>query len=223
MRLIVFDLDGTLFDSAAYIVEIMTAAFAEENLPLPDAEAVREIIGLSLENAITRLSGHTGAACDRLAAVYRRRYRHSISRQNAEPLFAGIDNMLARLSAEKGTLLAVATGKSRHGVDRVLDLHGLRACFNSLQTPDTNPSKPHPSMLEAAMDAAGVTPERTVMVGDTSYDMEMARAAGCFALGVTWGYHPPQVLRRAGAHAIVTRVGNLDAAIDSLVPVDTDA
>jgi phosphoglycolate phosphatase len=220
MRLIVFDLDGTLVDSGAHIGQTMTAAFAEECLPLPTAEATRDIIGLSLEHALERLSGRTGPTLDRLAAVYRRLYHQSVAHVGTEPLFEGIREVLDGLHAEKGTLLAIATGKGLRGVDRALSLHGLETYFASLQTPDTNPSKPNPAMLAAAMCETGVTPTQTVMIGDTSFDMEMARAAGCFALGVIWGYHRPQILRRAGAHAIVSRAGNLLAAINSLVKPD---
>ena len=223
MRLVVFDLDGTLIDSGAHISDIVTAAFAEEGLKVPTPEEAKDIIGLSLETALARLSGLSGAALDRLAATYRRIYHSNIGRAGAEPLYAGIREMLDRLQAEPHTLLAIATGKGLRGLQRVLDMHGIRDRFVTLQTPDDNPSKPDPSMLIAAMKAAGVGPDRTVMIGDTSYDMEMARSAGCFALGVTWGYHRPQVLRQAGAHALVVRVGNLDAAINSLVRVEADA
>ena len=165
----------------------------------------------------------SGPAIDKLAETYRRLYHQTIASAGTEPLFEGVHEMLDRLAGQPETLLAVATGKGIRGVNRVLDLHGLRNLFVTVQTPDGNPSKPHPGMLQAAMREAGVGPERTVMIGDTSYDMEMARAAGCFALGVTWGYHRPQHLREAGAHTIVVRVGNLEAAINSLVKAEQDA
>ena len=223
MRLIVFDLDGTLVNSGAHIGATMNAAFTEVGLPVPSPEATAEIIGLSLEAALERLSGLSGPAIEKLAETYRRLYHQTIASAGTEPLFEGVHEMLDGLAAQPETLLAVATGKGIRGVQRVLDLHGLRKYFVSLQTPDDNPSKPHPGMLLKAMQEAGVGPERTVMIGDTSFDMEMARAAKCFALGVTWGYHRPQHLRDAGAHAIVVRVGNLDAAINSLVGIGQDA
>lgn len=220
MRLVVFDLDGTLVDSGAHIGATMMAAFAEERLPLPSNDDIRGIIGLSLEQALERLSGRTGPALDRLAAVYRRLYHQSIAHTGTEPLYEGIRAVLDALHAEKATLLAIATGKGLRGVERVLGLHGLETHFVSRQTPDTNPSKPDPAMLISAMSETGVPPEKTVMIGDTSFDMEMARAAGCFALGVVWGYHRPQVLRSAGAHAIVSHAGDLPTAINSLVGPD---
>ena len=223
MRLVVFDLDGTLVNSGAHIGATMAAAFVEAGLPPPSTDATAEIIGLSLETSIERLSGLTGPAVDKLAEIYRRLYHQTIASAGTEPLYEGVPEMLARLGAEPETLLAIATGKGKRGVHRILDLHHIRELFVSLQTPEDNPSKPNPGMLLSAMRDAGVGPEQTVMIGDTSFDMEMARAAGCFALGVTWGYHRPQHLREAGAHAIVVRVGNLDAAINSLVKVGLDA
>lgn len=223
MRLVVFDLDGTLVNSGAHISAIMAATFTEAGLTPPSADATAEIIGLSLETALEKLSGQTGPAIDKLAEIYRRLYHQTIASSGTEPLYEGVPEMLARLAAEPETLLAVATGKGIRGVNRVLDLHHIRDFFITLQTPDDNPSKPDPGMLLSAMREAGVGPEQTVMIGDTSFDMEMARAAGCFALGVTWGYHRPQHLRAAGAHAIVVRVGNLDAAINSLVKAELNA
>lgn len=223
MRLIVFDLDGTLVNSGAHIGTTMAATFKEAGLPVPTSEQTAEIIGLSLEIAIGRLSGLKGAEIDRVAAIYRRTYHQSIASQGTEPLYEGVHEVLDRLSAQPDTLLAIATGKGLRGVHRILDLHGLVGRFISLQTPDGNPSKPDPGMLHSAMREAGVTASRTIMVGDTSYDMEMAHAAGTFALGVTWGYHTPRQLRASGAHAIVTRVGNLDAAVNSLVGADQHA
>lgn len=220
MRLVVFDLDGTIIDSGAHIGKTVTAAFSEERLPLPTAEAVREIIGLSLEKALERLSGRTGPSLDRLAGVYRRLYHAGIASEGTEPLYEGMRGVLDALHAEAGTHLAIATGKGLRGVERLVSLHQLEGFFISKQTPDTNPSKPHPAMLAAAMADAGIAPEQTLMIGDTSFDIEMGRAAGCFALGVTWGYHSPEVLRRSGAHAIVDRVADLIPAINELVSAD---
>ncbi len=223
MRLIVFDLDGTLIDSGAFITNVIRDAFVAENLSPPSDQDARSIIGLSLETAMERLSGLAGPARERLVTAYRRIYHQSALRQGNQPLFAGVHAMLDTLYAHDGTLMAIATGKSRAGLEHVLDMHGIRDRFVTLETADNHPSKPDPEMLVTAMNVAGVAPDHTVMVGDTSYDMEMARNAGCFALGVTWGYHRPQVLRQAGAHALVVNVGNLDAAINSLVLRQADA
>ena len=220
MRLIVFDVDGTLIDSGAHINDIIMAAFTEARLPLPTAEAARGIIGLSLEVAMARLSGLSGAQLDRLVTSYRRLYHQSIAHLNAEPLYEGIRDMLDALKAEPGTLMAIATGKGMRGVERLLKLHGLESHFVSKQTPDSNPSKPDPGMLISAMSETGVGPEQTVMIGDTSFDMEMARAAGCFALGVNWGYHSNEVLRATGAHVTIDTVPELIPAINAMVTPD---
>ncbi len=220
MRLIVFDMDGTLIDSGAHIGRTTMAAFIAEGLTPPSDEASREIIGLSLENALMHLSGLRGPALDRLATAYRRLYHQSIADQGTEPLFAGMGAVLDTLHNEPETLLGIATGKGMRGVDRILALHRLETYFTSTQTPDTNPSKPDPGMLLSAMDETGVGPDRTVMIGDTSFDMQMARNAGCFALGVGWGYHRPGILRATGAHAIVEDVPDLIAAINALVKTD---
>ena len=220
MRLIVFDMDGTLVDSGVHIENTTMAAFAEHDLPLPTSEAARGIIGLSLENALARLSGLTGPAVDRLATTYRRLYHQSIAHLDTEPLYAGIAGVLDALKADSATLMGIATGKGMRGVDRILKFHGLETHFVTKQTPDSNPSKPDPGMLISAMKETGTTPEQTVMIGDTSFDMEMARAAGCFALGVNWGYHSPEVLRATGAHVIVDQVPDLVSAINALVKTD---
>jgi phosphoglycolate phosphatase len=118
-----------------------------------------------------------------------------------EPLYPGMSELIEALDAD-GWLLAVATGKSDRGLHAVLDQHGIRHRFVSLQTADRHPSKPHPSMIEAALADAGAHPADTVMIGDTSFDMAMARAAGVAALGVGWGYHPPGELFAAGARSV---------------------
>ncbi len=220
MRLIVFDMDGTLVDSGVHIENTTRAAFAEHGLPLPTSEAARGIIGLSLESALARLSGLTGPAVDRLATTYRRLYHQSIARLDAEPLYEGMTGVLDALKGEPATLMGIATGKGMRGVERILKLHGLESHFVSKQTPDANPSKPDPGMLFSAMSETGVGPAQTIMIGDTSFDMEMARAAGCFGLGVKWGYHSAEVLRATGAHVVVDAVSELIPAINALVTAD---
>jgi phosphoglycolate phosphatase len=131
-----------------------------------------------------------------------------------EPLFEGIPEALDVLEAE-GWLFGVATGKSDRGLTHILAAHGLTHRFLTLQTADRHPSKPHPSMIEQAMADVGAAPETTVMIGDTSYDMLMARAAGTRALGVAWGYHPPAELHAAGAHAVADSVHALAGLMEA--------
>jgi phosphoglycolate phosphatase len=204
-RLAIFDCDGTLADGAANICAAMDDCFIEAGLALPSPEATRRIVGLSLPEAMQLLHPQ-GSADDHRALT--RRYKDVFQRMRArgmapDPLFEGMADAIATLD-EAGWLLGVATGKSDRGLAICLDHHGLRSRFVTLQTADRHPSKPHPSMIEAAMAEAGAAPATTAMIGDTSYDMEMARAAGVFAIGVAWGYHSAEELIDTGADAIAT-------------------
>ena len=210
-RLIVFDCDGTLVDSQQLIVEAARQTLLAHELEPVEANAVRAVIGLSLELALAQL---VPDADERmlisLVASYRANWRLLRSQGVLEPLFPRTREVLDMLG-RNGHLLGVATGKSRSGLLEVLDHHGLTALFVSFQTADRHPSKPHPSMLEEAMRETGSAPAETLMVGDTSFDMEMARAAGARAIGVAWGYHPPELLEAAGAELIL---GNFDQLLD---------
>ena len=203
MRLAVFDCDGTLVDGQADVCAAMDAAFAAQGLLAPDRHLTRRMVGLSLPEAMRKLLPHGEPdQHDSLALHYRDAYR---ARRTAgvldEPLFEGIAALLERLSAA-GWLLGVATGKSDRGLAHCLATHGIAGHFVTLQTADRHPSKPHPAMLEAAMAAVGALPGETAMIGDTSYDIAMARAAGVRAIGVSWGYHAPVELIGAGAVSI---------------------
>lgn len=203
MRLAVFDCDGTLVDGQADVCAAMDAAFDAAGLSPPDRYLTRRMVGLSLPEAMRRLLPAGDAAIhDALAAHYRDAYR---ARRTAgvldEPLFEGIAALLDRLRGA-GWLLGVATGKSDRGLAHCLATHGIAGHFVTLQTADRHPSKPHPAMLEAAMAAVGAEPGDTAMIGDTSYDITMAGAAGVRAIGVSWGYHPPAELADAGAQAV---------------------
>jgi len=217
-RLALFDCDGTLVDSQANICLSMEEAFLLAGLEAPSRDAIRRIIGLSVVEAVAALSPqlddarHRALAEDYKSAFFRLRASGAM---DEEPLF---DGMIAALDtlAEAGWLFGVATGKSDRGLARILAHHGIADRFVTLQTADRHPSKPHPSMIEMAMAEAGAAPETTVMIGDTSYDMMMARAAGAHALGVAWGYHPPHELTAAGAHAIAETVAGMPVWMESL-------
>ena len=202
-RLVVFDCDGTLVDGQAAICETMELAFRNTGLAAPERNKVRRIVGLSLPFALRELP--PDATDDERHAVveaYKAGYRElRLSGALREPLYAGIAALIDELDAE-GRLLGVATGKSDRGLHACLDTHGIKHRFVSLQTADRHPSKPHPAMLEAALGDAGVAPADAVMIGDTSFDMEMAQAAGVRAIGVAWGYHEPRELLDAGASAV---------------------
>ncbi|WP_030541703.1 HAD-IA family hydrolase [Sphingobium sp. DC-2] len=202
-RLAVFDCDGTLVDSQHSICTAMTRAFEGEKLAAPDRAAILSVVGLSLPLAIARLLPDAEEDYHlHLSEGYKRAFQH-LRRENmvSEPLYPGMAALIRDLDAD-GWLLGVATGKSDRGLALCLEHHGIAAHFVTLQTADRHPSKPHPSMLLSAMADAGASPETTVMIGDTSYDIDMALAAGTRALGVGWGYHQPAELVAAGAHGV---------------------
>ena len=216
MRLAVFDCDGTLVDGQADVCEAMDAAFAAQGLAAPDRHLTRRMVGLSLPEAMRQLLPHGDPAVhEALAAHYRDAYR---ARRTAgvldEPLFEGIVALLERLSAA-GWLLGVATGKSDRGLAHCLATHGIAGHFVTLQTADRHPSKPHPAMLQAAMAAVGARPGETAMIGDTSYDIAMAGAAGVRAIGVSWGYHPAVELTVAGAIAVAEDAAELFGLLEA--------
>lgn len=202
-RLAIFDCDGTLVDSQANICMAMEDCFARAGLAAPAREMTRRVVGLSLVEAMRMMlpevdpDFHAALAEDYKQAFHRLRGRGLV----AEPLYDGIYDLIETLDAD-GWLLGVATGKSDRGLGLCLDHHGLSKRFVTLQTADRHPSKPHPSMIEQALAEAGAAPETSLMIGDTSYDMAMARAAGVTAIGVAWGYHEAEELLAAGAHHI---------------------
>ncbi len=197
LRLVIFDIDGTLVDSQAEIMAAMTLAFQSEGLTLPDRATVLSTVGLSLSEAFRALCSNVDAARrDRLVEAYKAAFMELRKRdQEMGPLFPGARAALDLLIAQHETLLAVATGKSRRGLDKMLERHGLTGVFHSEQVADHHPSKPHPSMILTALNETGVAPQRAVMLGDTTYDMDMARAAGIKTIGVTWGYHAAEALQ----------------------------
>lgn len=210
VRLAVFDCDGTLVDGQASICNAMDRAFAVAGLPAPDRNQVRRIVGLSLPQAVRRLiPDHEEALHHEIAEHYKQAFRQArASGELSEPLFDGIADLVAALR-KAGWVLGVATGKSDRGLDHCLAMHGLSASFATLQTADRHPSKPHPGMLQAALDEVLAEPGDTVMIGDTDFDMAMARAAGVRAIGVAWGYHDAEELRDAGAEFVATTPAEL--------------
>ncbi len=203
LRLAIFDCDGTLVDSQHSIVAAMQSAFDAVSLPCPARAEVLSIVGLSLPQAMARLMPEAEPGFHLEIAEHYKQAFHDLRARGElnEPLYEGIAGLLDALDAE-GWLLAVATGKSDRGLRLVLEHHGLFGRFVSLQTADRHPSKPHPGMIEAALAQAGVSREHAVMIGDTSFDMMMARAAAVPALGVGWGYHLPDELFAAGARSV---------------------
>lgn len=209
-RLAVFDCDGTLVDGQAHVCEAMERGFSEAGLPPPSRHEILRGVGLSLPIAVQRLAPDgTPEQHARAVEIYRGSFRAARERGHfSEPMFDGLAELLRGLH-RAGWRLGIATGKSDRGLAHCLATHGLDALFCTLQTADRHPSKPHPSMVEQAMAEALARPETTVVIGDTAYDIEMARAAGVRAIGVAWGYHAPDELLAAGAEAVAENAGHL--------------
>lgn len=220
-RLAVFDCDGTLVDSQHNIVAAMDAAWRSHDLkPLP-AAAVRRVVGLPLLDAIASLHplGSHEAHLS-LTENYKQAFQ-SLRQQpdHHEPLFPGTEEALRALE-DAGCLLGVATGKSRRGLNATLSRHGLEERFITLKTADDGPGKPHPHMLLEAMAESGAVPESTLMIGDTVFDIEMARHAKVRSIGVSWGYHDPAELHEAGAEAVIDTFDELAALANQMLGDD---
>lgn len=204
LKLVIFDCDGTLVDSQHLIVTAMTRAYEAHALPVPERDTMLSIVGLSLVEAFTTLGkGAAQFPVASLADAYRDAF-HALREGGAavEPLYPGAREAIEALAARDDIVLGIATGKSQRGVRLVLGHHGLLDRFITIQTADDAPSKPDPGMVLAAMRATGAAPENTVVVGDTLYDIAMARAAGASAIGVSWGYHTRDSLETSGAPVI---------------------
>jgi phosphoglycolate phosphatase len=211
-ELLVFDWDGTLMDSEARIVECVRAAVAELGLDVPPDSSIRNIIGLGLTEAITALFSQ---ADDQLIHEIADRYRQHFLFQNQTPmpLFAGVEETLRELES-RGYLLAVATGKSRRGLERSLEHTDLGKLFHATRCADETFSKPHPEMLLQLMDELGTMPGETLMIGDTEYDMEMASNAGTASLAVSCGVHEVERLLQHGPEACLQAVSEMVGWLD---------
>ncbi|WP_299859104.1 HAD-IA family hydrolase [uncultured Roseobacter sp.] len=215
LRLVIFDVDGTLVDSQGDILAAMGEAFDAVDLPRPSRATILGIVGLSLEVAMARLA--PGADHARMVQAYKDAYmtlRAKTGAAQSSPLYPGARETLERLQSAPDILLGVATGKSKRGLDKLIEAHALENVFVTRQVADFHPSKPHPSMIYQAMSDAGVEAQDTVMIGDTSFDMEMAAAAGVSGFGVSWGYHPVSAL--SAAHLVLDEFSALEGALQTL-------
>lgn len=216
-RLLAFDFDGTLMDSQKDIVACMQAAFVSFGLEAPEEEAVRQQVGLNLPDIMANLRPDlTPQDHLDLSEGYRDVYlERRLSEQLDEVLFEGISGTLSALQADE-VFMAICTGKKLRGLVPALEHNHIKHFFHSLHTPDNAPGKPNPTMLQQAMDFSATPAEETVMIGDTSYDMEMARNAGVTAIGVRWGYHSEQQLLAAGAAIVVEEPNEIKETLSKL-------
>jgi phosphoglycolate phosphatase len=215
-KLVVWDVDGTLVDSRRSIFEGVTQAYRRVGLEPPSYDRTRQIVGLGLREAMAVLSPELDDdAVDAIAQAYREAFQAWHRTPGfAEPLYDGAAETLDRLRVD-GWKIAMATGKSRRGVETALRVHGWADLFDSTHCADDGPGKPHPAMVLEAMKALGVPPARTIMVGDTAHDMRMAKAAGAYAQGVTWGFHTAEEILEGGADHVAEDFAALNRQLDA--------
>jgi phosphoglycolate phosphatase len=204
--LVVFDWDGTLMDSTRVIAASLQSACRDVGIAVPSDEDALFVIGLGLEDTFRHVA--PGIDPQRRAQLSDRYRHHFLAREHEMPLYPGVPGMLADLHG-RGRRLAVATGKARRGLDRVLDSTGLRSWFEATRCADEGFAKPHPGMLLALLDMTGVDPARAVMVGDTTHDLELAANAGIDAVAVSYGAHDEKLLATRPAKARCTSVEQL--------------
>lgn len=217
LKLILFDVDGTLVDSQNIIAASVHGAFTALGMVPPSREQSLSIVGLSLVEAFRVLAGPEAPA-EALAQAYKDAYNVlRLDPANDAPLFPGAGECIERLRKRDDVLLGLATGKSRRGVHALIERHGWENVFSTIQTADDAPSKPHPAMILQAMEELGTGQEDTVMIGDSSYDMAMARDAGVLPVGVAWGFHPVDLLMETGARHIVKSYAELETVLTAFL------
>ena len=215
-KLVVWDVDGTLVDSRQTIFESMQSAFAAADLSPLTYETARQVVGLGLLEGIGVLLPEADPATrEQVATGYKAAFGAKVLQPGyIEPLYDGAAETLDRLRAD-GWRIAMATGKSRRGVETIIRMHGWADLFDSTHCSDDGPGKPHPAMVLEAMKALRVGPERTIVVGDTAHDMRMAKAAGAYAQGVTWGFHTADEVMEGGADHIAHDFAELNRQLDA--------
>jgi len=218
LNLAVFDLDGTIVDSQDMIVAGMHTASEVHGRVKPEARSVRRVVGLPLLEVMEQLFPEADATeVVSLTETYKQTIIDMRARgEEHEPLFPGAEQALDALD-QQGWLLGIATGKPMRGLVNTMKPYGLLERFVTLQTADRGPGKPNPDMLLRAMSETGADKSQTIMIGDTTYDMEMAYNAGARAIGVAWGYHEIDELKDAGAQVIVQSFAELPSVLDGML------
>ena len=219
LKLVLFDCDGTLVDSQHGIVRSMQQAFLSFGLIAPQPEPVKRVVGLSLDHAVARLAPDLGSSdVHQIAMTYKALFREMrLAGESLEPPFPGVVEAIHSLD-DAGYLLGVATGKSRRGLHAVIERLELEGRFVTLQTADdVTAGKPAPDMVLQGCSEAGVEPADTIVIGDTTFDIEMAVNAGATGIGVDWGYHHSEELTASGAAVIAREGSELPGLVDSIM------
>jgi len=219
MHLVVFDCDGTLVDSQHAIIAATEQALMSEGLALPDRQTILSSVGLPLEIIMQRHAPDADQAMiDRMLDNYRgESLRLAQQDDRGQVMFPGMRDTIAWLGAMENVVMGIVTMKSRRGLNRVVDAYDIRAYFQALKSADDGPGKPAPDLLLNCMSELNVDAEKTVMVGDTSFDMMMARAAGAYTIGVAWGYQTVEELEESGAQEIVHTPEELNRSLKVFV------
>ena len=209
MKLVIFDFDGTLVDSRKLIIESNRVVFGQFGFALPSEDESLSLVGMSLELVLLQLAG-PDAPVEKMVAAYRRVL--PLLRADAayaEVPFGGAADLLTALAERNDVRLGIATGHVSHAIEPALERFGWHSHFCTVQTADKAPSKPHPGMVLQALSEANVEAADAIMIGDTAFDIEMARAAGVRGVAVSWGYHRPDRLHGAGASRVVHDMSEL--------------
>ena len=209
MKLVIFDFDGTLVDSRKLIIESNRVVFGQLGFAVPSEDESLPLVGMSLELVLLRLAGPDAPVKKMVAAYQRLLPLLRADATYAEVPFGGAAELLTALAERNDVRLGIATAHVSHAIEAALERFGWRRHFCTVQTSDKAPSKPHPGMVLQALSEAGVKADDAIMIGDTSFDIEMAGAAGVRGVGVSWGYHHPDRLHGAGASRVVNDMSEL--------------